>query len=533
MDKVGKLVEFLRKCDEAYYKDTELLVTNDTYDSLVNSLKKMDPTNNYLNKVGTKVSSNKVGRLVPMGTLEKLHEDNEVKSWLENHNGTVLLCPKYDGFGVELTYVNGKLVLASTRGDGHTGEDVTEAMKCVRYVPQELPEDFKNLTVVRGEAIIPKKYHEELKKLGYTAMRNAVPGIVRSNRKDALKYVEFVAYEFFDNIFERRSEQRSWYEVLFNIEDFLVLESYDFDNILHHRNLYGDNKDNYKYEIDGMVLKTDDIIEDDLLCPKHQVAWKFKSNRRETILREVVYQMGVTGTFNPVGIFDPVEFQGATLTRASLGSMARLNSMDIKIGSVVEVSRRGDIIPYIEDVVYTPEGSSDINELNYCPHCGSKIELIGESYKCVNPSCGEKLKLQIMYYVGTIGVKGIGQGLVRALVDSGKISKLPDVYKVTEEDIINLPRQGQSSADKWKAFINKELTPLEFLCAIPFDNIGKKAWESLLDKWTVSEIINLTYDDIINSGIKGLGEGKVKSLTSQMIYYKNDIEELYNLANIK
>lgn len=536
---IDSLVNYLKRCDEAYYNSGNAIVTDDTYDALVNSLRVMDPTNEYLSKVGAKAGNkSKVGRIIPMGTLSKYHENDEVESWINKEystSGGFILAPKYDGFGVELIYNNCKLISAGTRGDGNVGENIYESIVNIPSVPKELPSQFSNLKIVRGEAIIPRRNHKRMKEFGYEAMRNAVPGIVRSCNKEALPYVDFVAYEFFDGRVNRE-EQRYDYSSIFNVEEFTPFYSIDFESILDKRDFYGANKLTYKYEIDGTVIKTINILQDNLLNPEHQIAWKFKSNHRETVLRAVEFQMGVTGKFTPVGIFDPVEFQGAKLSRASFGSIYRYRDLDPKIGCIVEVSRRGDIIPYIEKVVTCDVPNVvDIPVFDTCPYCGEKLN--PKDGSCENVHCHEKLNLQIRNYVGCLGVKGIGPSLVKGLVETGKISCLSDIYEVTDEDIISLPRQGQSSADKWKAFITKNIRLIDFLSALPFDNIGPKVWSKLLENTDVDTLLTIDTLDKFNevfSGkdLKGIGSSKIEGFVSQMKLYGDDIRTLITKVSI-
>ena len=217
----NNLVDYLRRCDDAYYNTSNPIVSDSTYDALVETLRRLDPKNPYLEKVGAKVRSSKVGRVIPMGTLAKYHKDEDIQKWLESESDetTFLLSPKYDGFAVELLYDHGQLVSASTRGDGNVGEDVLDSMMRVKNVPVKLNSYVSDMTIVRGEAIIPRIHHDKIRELGYSAMRNAVPGIVRSNRADALMYVDFVAYEFIDGS-NSRIKQREYYKDMFTVEDY-------------------------------------------------------------------------------------------------------------------------------------------------------------------------------------------------------------------------------------------------------------------------------------------------------------------------
>lgn len=526
---IKELVEYLTKCDDAYYNTSNPLVSDATYDAMIETLRKIDPTNEYLKKVGAKVKSDKVGRMIPMGTLSKYHTEEEVLKWLNSEGGEILVSPKYDGFAVELVYEKGRLISASTRGDGNVGEDVLTAMMRVQSVPIYLTKYSRDYVIVRGEAIIPARNHEEIKKLGYTAMRNAVPGIVRSNRADALGYVDFVAYEFIDGDTDRHS-QRIYYSKDFIIEDYMTFNYDEIDRMQDRREELRNG--DYTYELDGVVLKTRIIKEDDLLNPTHMIAWKYKSNRRTTILRDIEYQMGLTGYFTPIGIFDEVEFQGAKLTRASLGNMTRLaNEFDrMTIGSVIEVSRRGDIIPYIEELILTSEGGLEVGNLTVCPHCGKPLAYDGKEPHCVNKACPEKLRLQICQYAKSVGIKGIGDKLVRGMIDAGYIQSIVDIYRIDPSVVLNIPRQGTSSVEKWKNLQDKTLSPYELLTAYPFLDLGGKIWEKVLSKYNFNEILNLSKEDLMNAKLRGIGESKIDSIISQVAENKDELNALYNMV---
>lgn len=521
----NNLVDYLRRCDDAYYNTSNPIVSDSTYDALVETLRRLDPKNPYLEKVGAKVRSSKVGRVIPMGTLAKYHKDEDIQKWLESESDetTFLLSPKYDGFAVELLYDHGQLVSASTRGDGNVGEDVLDSMMRVKNVPVKLNSYVSDMTIVRGEAIIPRIHHDKIRELGYSAMRNAVPGIVRSNRADALMYVDFVAYEFIDGS-NSRIKQREYYKDMFTVEDY---RSYNYPKV---EEIQGRREElratPYIYELDGVVLKTNNIKEDDLLHPAHMIAWKYKSNRETTCLRDVEYQMGLTGYFTPIGIFDEVEFQGAKLTRASLGNITRMKKEfeDMTIGSLIEVSRRGDIIPYIEELAFIEDGGKLVEYPTRCPHCGEYLAIdvdtddINDKYEphCVNKSCPERLRLQISHYAKSIGIKGIGDKLIGALINVGCIKNITDIYNVTSADILELPRQGQSAWEKWEALQDKKLSSAELLSAYPFLNLGRKVWDVVLTKFSYSDIMNITEDELREANLKGIGTSKIKDIISQV-----------------
>lgn len=533
---LNKLVQHLHACDDAYYNGSSPIVSDSTYDALVETLRRINPDHPYLSKVGAKVKSDasKVGHIFPMGTLSKLHKDDEVLKWLNTECCEIVIAPKYDGFAVELVYDKGNLIAASTRGDGDVGEDVLEAVKCIKNIPISLthyPTDVDQI-IVRGEAIIPKKHHAEIKKLGYSAMRNAVPGIVRSNRKEALGYVDYVAYEFIDGNTDR-VKQRVIYDSDFKVEDYRTRDYKDMDSLKRIREVF--RNEDYEYEIDGVVLKTRVIVDGDiLLTPDHMVAWKYKSNREATTLRAIDYQMGLTGYFTPIAIFDEVEFQGAKLTRASLGNMTRLADEfeGATIGSIVEVSRRGDIIPYCEELVVINEEGEKIEKLVKCPHCGELLSYDEKEPHCTNKSCPEKLRLQISQYARAVGIKGIGDKLIRGLIDAGEVSSIIDIYTINSEVIFNIPRQGASSVEKWDSLKDKRLSAVELLTAYPFIDLGRKVWENVLTKFNYEDILNITSEKLTEAKLKGIGESKIESIVSQVQENYEELKWLGEYHNI-
>lgn len=525
-----KLVKYLEDCDRAYYETSNPLVSDDTYDALVESLRKLDPFNPYLYKVGLKSTSNKIGRLIPMGTLDKYHTEEDVSKWIDTKVSQgvskFIVCPKYDGFAVELVYQFGNLMYAGTRGDGYTGEDVTNAVKHIKSIPQSL-ETTDFFVIVRGEVIIPLKHHDDIKALGYNAMRNAVPGIVRSCREDALKFVDFVAYEFIDSS-NSREEQRTnaIYRSRFILEDYHRVIYCQKEILPFLQKIREKYRKDCSYEIDGVVIKSDKILDsgEKLLHPDYSIAWKYKSNREVTTLKDVEFQMGVTGYFTPVGIFEEVEFQGAKLSRASLGNITRIRSEfhGMNKGSLIEVSRRGDIIPYIESLVIPAEGVAEIEIPTHCPYCGHR--LVGEEPHCINKSCPERLRLQITHYVSSVGIKGIGDRLVSKMISAGLITELSDIYTLDANEIENLGGYGLSAVSKWKSLQEKRLSNLEFLCAYPFMNLNEKVWKKILERYTFESLYDLSLENLLE--IPGIGESKARDILSQI---NDDLKEIQSL----
>jgi len=554
---IDNLVSRLEKASEAYYLNGNSEYTDDQYDALVNMLRRVSPDHPYLKKVGTEKSTGtKVGHMFPMGTLSKYHKEEEVLEWIDERlrGQSFIVAPKYDGFGVELYYKDGDLLLASTRGDGDVGEDVTNAMYRILSIPQRIKR--KDTVIVRGEVLAFSEVHDILKENGYTAMRNAVPGIVRSCREDMLQYLTFVAHEFIpisgvmddsdspdDN--KDRDLLRRYFKDSFKVEDYEIIEHSATDL----RDYYNEMSELRKssvcpFEFDGIVIKSIMMKDkpEDLYNPLYSIAWKFKSKYEATILRDVEFQLGVTGKFNPIAIFDPVEFQGATLTRASLGSIDRMykliDEQGLRLESVIEVTRHGDIIPYVERVALTDDSLEPINVPDVCPYCGSKLyhgTKDARDLVCTNDKCDEKVRMRLYNYVSGVKVRGLGGALVEALKENYDLvyryMTIKDLYELDPYD----SGLGTSMANKYKQFQDKKLTSLQLMTIYPFDNLSSAAWKTLLERVDLETLL-LQADIhtpgefmsfIINLDLRGLRGDKGKNLAMQVYKNRDELKYLY------
>lgn len=546
------LVIALRAASRQYYLTGSSDLTDEQYDARLRYLRMVDPKNPYLLEIGTKVedteSSKKVYHYIPMGTLSKCHKDQEVKSWIDSlpeRSGTrILVAPKYDGFAVELVYRYGDLVAASTRGDGEIGEDIFETVKKIPSVPHRLHHHPTNV-IVRGEVLAFADKFETLRSLGYTAMRNAVPGIVRSGI-DAVKYLTFVAHGFYltedSEEYPTRTMLRESFNDDFHVEDYEVFDKTDFEGIsdYYHRMEVLRTSDSCPFEFDGIVLKSEISDEKvlDLYHPLHSISWKFKSKREATTLRGVEFQMGVTGKFSPIAVFDPVEFQGATLTKASLGSIDRMSKMineeGLKIGCVIEVTRRGDIIPYVESVVMTDDVMCTPIEIpTHCPHCGRELIGYPKDLICNDPFCDEKVVMRLSQYVAGMKVRGFGRALVESLVVNHSVLSIYDLYTLCVDDCTDLTPNMKKMI---KELQSRKMTSYQLLSIYPFDNIGASSWKALE---SVGITINELYasDDVdtlmTTSGAKGLSGQKGHALAAQYELHKEELNDIYQIVGSK
>lgn len=543
---INKLVATLRDASKKYYETGDSPLSDAEYDSAVKVLESLDPENPYLREIGPtpEDSESKVYHILPMGTLSKYHTDEEIKDFLSKEKAdNYLVSPKYDGFGVELVYKDMELVSASTRGNGVVGEDITESVKCIRNIPHTLPTLFREpkfpLLIIRGEAIIPTEMRGFLKERGYTSLRNAVPGLVRSNSPLIHECVDFVAYNMIISGDPERYHATSQCHLRkylryygFSVEEFYVVDN-DKTCFTMLKDFYDyfQKKRGIPYEYDGVVIKNGFIQDDDWRTPTHQIAWKFKSSVQVTTMTGIDYQIGATGKISPVAIFEPVEFQGATLTRASLGSMDRLSSLIQKglgIGCLISVTRQGDIIPYVQDVVVSNTPDAVLTMPKYCFSCGEPLEYIGKNAYCTNPHDKMILKRKISQYISCLKVKGIGQGIINKLVDDDYLSSISSIYTL-DIDSVTVRGWGDSLKSKWEILRSMELTDAQVFRFYPMDDVGDSAWTKLFEDFTPEELRKQVQStsDIDISKCDHLSDSKLENIRKQLEINRNDLCSLF------
>lgn len=545
----SSLVLELTEASKQYYTTGKSHLSDEDYDAKINLLAKIDPSNPFLRTLCPNVKTFKVAHFFPMGTLRKVYDPEDVKKWLlsktsQPRGGQILVSPKYDGFGVELVYIDGVLKSASTRGTGTYGEDILEAVKLLN-VPLQINKSVGGL-IVRGEAIIPLSKRSLFEKEGYKSLRNTVPGLVKAVDRKLLPHVDFVAYGVYAH---GSTSDRFWTnsplndrilldKLGFHVEDYRVCDSY-----VRVEEVYTFIRDNVgTYEFDGVVLKDNSHhTDEDLTEPLYQVAWKFDSKVKTTVLRGFEYQVGMTGKFTPIAAFDPVEFQGATLTRASVGSFARyveLLSKGMKIGSYILVTRQGDIIPYVKEVTSEYEGGvgTDLQSLTRCPFCDHEVSMRGKECFCSNPSCSEVLTQRVTSYVQGLKIKGLGKSAVAKMIEVGYVQKISDLYETPPESLRMVSGFGDSFFSKLKELQIKKIPVESLLPLYPMDNCGETVWKKLFsaDPLLVPHLIQGVSTEFLSpESVKGIGGSRLEEILSQLENHRDDLVKIIQRASVE
>lgn len=458
---------------------------------------------------------------VPMLSLDNAFNDQDV---LEFHNRIIRLTgqeniayiaePKLDGVAVELRYENGTLVRAATRGDGVTGEVVTQNVRTIGSVPLKLNEEkvkAPSLLEVRGEVIIKKSDFERLNKTRldnqesiFANPRNAAAGSLRQldSKATAKRPLDIFVYgtglvqglEFKTHAMMLETLQGFGFPVNPVIRAGLTIAA-----VLSVYKDFEARREGLPYEIDGMVIKVDDIevqrqLGEKIKSPRWAIAYKFSAIQKTTGITDIIVQVGRTGVLTPVAILEAVNIGGVMVSRATLHNEDEIRRKDIRIGDKALVMRAGDVIPKIVKIIETERKGTEIpfKMPEYCPVCRSRIEKFKQdrSYinKCVNSSCQAQLKERIRHFVSkkAFDIEGLGRKIVDQLVDEGMIRSFVDVFALEKEKLFSLERQAEKSATNLTEAIekSKKIALPRFLYALGIEHTGENAAKLISEEFS-------------------------------------------------
>lgn len=464
-----------------------------------------------------------MGSLQDVFSLDDIYDfDKRVRQLVEKPE--YVLEPKIDGLSVSLEYKNGKFIRASTRGDGYVGEDVTNNVKTILSVPMELPINID--LEVRGEVYMPKKIFYKLveeqslkNEKNFKNPRNAAAGSLRqkdpkvtAKRKldififnvQQVSGVEYVNHkDSLDELKKMNFNVIPYYEVFNDISDVVA-------GILK----IGEDRDSYKFDIDGAVVKLNNFTDRSLLgktskFPKWAVAFKFPPEEKKTELLNVEINVGRTGVLTPTAVFKPVVLAGTTVSRAVLHNQDLINKKAIGIGDIIIVRKAGDIIPEVVGVEKHCENSKIYKMPQYCPSCGSKVFIEESAYRCINLNCPAQLLRNIIHFVSrpAMDIEGLGESLIEKLVNNKLIFSPADLYYIKAKDILNIDRMGEKSVENIFNSINKsKKNNLEKLIfGLGIRGIGKKASQDLANKFMdIENLFSATEEEIL--AINGFGK---------------------------
>lgn len=544
-ERMKDLVRILDEAARAYYQESREIMSNLEYDALYDELLKLEEETGIVmagsptHKVGYEILSEleKVDHDSPMLSLDKTKSPEDLRSWIGQQKG--MLSWKMDGLTVVLTYENGVLSRAVTRGNGTTGEVITNNAKVFKNLPSRIP--FEGQVVLRGEAII---HYSDFEKLNasilnvdsrYKNPRNLCSGSVRqlNNEITAKRNVYFYAFSLVSA--EGREDSNSieanmlWLKDMgFTIVPYKMVTA---DTIIDAIGTFSDQIAENDFPSDGLVLIYDDIAYGIRLgrtakFPRNAIAFKWADEQAETTLLEIEWSPSRTGLINPVAIFEPVELEGTTVSRASLHNISIIEGLELGEGDKIKVYKANMIIPQVSENL-TRSGHYPI--ASHCPACGGETEIRMEndvkSLYCANPFCSAKKIKLLSHFVGrdAMNIDGLSEATLTKMVDKGYIEELYDIYRLDrfEEGIIEMEGFGEKSYQKlYKAIQASRKTELfRFVYSLGILNIGSSN-AKLLCKYFGNSLEKLREASVAEMvEIDGIGEAIAQSVRD---YFDNE-----------
>jgi len=483
---------------QAAYYAGEPLISDDDYDVIVDRLRQIAPDSTKLQQIGADSIGTKVKHNCPMGSQNKAANAEEFEAWCKMmpKASAVSVQHKLDGASLELQYVEGKLVRAVTRGDGTYGDDVTENVRRMQNVPLLI--DCTYTGSVRAEVVMTFEDFEA-HGAGKANPRNAAAGIMKRKDGEGCCHLSVYAYDLTGPYATEEHKLAYLNEFGFTVPSVspFVLRASDIDE--YRLNL---DRASLPYPIDGLVIKMSVVDRDDETLPRptRQIAFKFPLDEAATVLRYISWEQS-GATFTPVGHFDPVYLGGTTVKQASLCNIDLMSTMDLKQGSTVIVTKRGEIIPKIERVLFSPEGANCFTAPGTCPSCKTSLIREGAFLVCPEPTCAAKIEHQIAKWLDTLGIKGIGPAIIQEYVSAGAWLRIPDLYSLENPNGNSVSQQNIYDAIHSK----KEISLAQFIAGMDIDGVGRTTIGTIVAAGykSLERIMGATVEEL--ESINGIG----------------------------
>ncbi|MEO5635112.1 MAG: NAD-dependent DNA ligase LigA [Candidatus Paceibacterota bacterium] len=560
-----KEIEHLR--NEYHVKNTPS-VTDDVYDSLTRELKellKKYPQYENINSGENRVAGEPLDKFVKVKhnsrmlslndafSYEELYEwEKRIKKLLPSKmtqgNEFNYFCEvKFDGLAVSLIYRNGIFVQGATRGDGFTGEDITQNLKTINSIPLTLENKVSDNIEVRGEALLSKatliKLNKINKKEGKTPFantRNAAAGSLRQLDPELAKErkLDFVAYDlnnlesndqsrFFDSHSEKHKKLA---DLGFKVEK-MEAKCGNLEEVINFIKKFEKVRENFPFGTDGIVISVDSIKIQNILgvvgkAPRYMIAFKYPAEKATTIVKNISVNVGRTGAITPLAIFEPTLISGSTVSKATLHNLDQINRLGLKIGDTVVIEKAGDVIPKVVEVLTRMRTGKEKNFKmpERCPVCAGKVEkrviaLSKESsvaYYCINPKCPAKNERYLEHFISVFEIYELGPKILRRFKDEGLITDAADIFTLEKSEIEGLDRFGEKSAENIIKEIKskKKVSLPRFLWALGILHVGEETARDIarhfvsLDK--VISSLTTSHGEI--TSIENIGPAVTKSL---------------------
>ncbi|AMQ78566.1 DNA ligase [Staphylococcus aureus] len=550
--RVNELHDLLNQYSYEYYVEDNPSVPDSEYDKLLHELIKIEEEHPEYKTVDSptvrvggeaQASFNKVNHDTPMLSLGNAFNEDDLRKFdqrIREQIGNVeYMCElKIDGLAVSLKYVDGYFVQGLTRGDGTTGEDITENLKTIHAIPLKMKEPLN--VEVRGEAYMPRRsflrLNEEKEKNDeqlFANPRNAAAGSLRQldsklTAKRKLSVFIYSVNDFTDFNVRSQSEALDELDKLGFTTNKNRARVNNIDGVLEYIEKWTSQRESLPYDIDGIVIKVNDLDQQDEMgftqkSPRWAIAYKFPAEEVVTKLLDIELSIGRTGVVTPTAILEPVKVAGTTVSRASLHNEDLIHDRDIRIGDSVVVKKAGDIIPEVVRSIpeRRPEDAVTYHMPTHCPSCGHELVRIeGEvALRCINPKCQAQLVEGLIHFVSrqAMNIDGLGTKIIQQLYQSELIKDVADIFYLTEEDLLPLDRMGQKKVDNLLAAIQqaKDNSLENLLFGLGIRHLGVKASQVLAEKYeTIDRLLTVTEAELVE--IHDIGDKVAQSVVTYL-----------------
>lgn len=442
--------------------------------------------------------------------------------------------PKIDGLAVILRYADGRLTMGLTRGDGATGEDVTQNVRTVQSIPLRLRPGAPTLLEVRGEVYLPRKDFADLNRereeaglVPFANPRNAAAGSLR--QMNPAVTAERPLRALFYEIREMNQEVKTEVESLAWLKDMgFPVPEYDLcvssEELLESISRWEGKRQDLAYDTDGIVVKVNDLdvflrLGSTAHSPRGHIAYKFPAEKVETEVLDIIVQVGRTGVLTPTAILEPVRVSGSTVSRATLHNEDIIRDLDVRIGDKVIIQKAGEVIPEVVKVLIDRRTGKEreFHMPEACPSCGSPSERLPDeaAWRCTNQTCPGRLREQLIHFASrdAMDIRGLGPSMVDALLLAGMVEDAGDLYSLTVEDIRKLPRQGEKSAQNLISSIgaSREKSMSRLLFALGIRHVGQRLSQTIAEHFgTMDSFLRASSEEL--SQVKDIGPETVSSI---------------------
>lgn len=503
----------------------------------------------------------KVQHEIPMLSLGNAFDDQELRDFdrrvregVDGEDVSYVCELKIDGLAISLKYEDGLLVRGATRGDGTTGEDITQNLKTIKSIPLRIEQ--QEPIEVRGEAFMPHRsflaMNESREANGeepFANPRNAAAGSLRQldPKIAAKRNLDIFLYgvgQWEAGELESHSERLEYMKSLGFKTNPEWKKCNDIDEVIDYVHKWTEERPNLNYEIDGIVIKVDNLEQQETLgftakSPRWATAFKFPAEEAITKLTDIELSVGRTGAVTPTAILDPVQVAGTTVGRASLHNEDLIREKDIRIGDTVVIKKAGDIIPEVVRVITEQRTGEEepFSMPDVCPECGSDLERLEEevALRCINPNCPAQLREGLIHFVSrnAMNIDGLGEKVIAQLFRENLVHTIADLYKLDKDELLQLERMGEKSADNLLSSISvsKENSLERLLFGLGIRFVGSKGAQMLAEEFeTMDRLREATYEELV--AIQDIGE---KMADSVVRYFEKEpvielIDELKELG---